>query len=520
MPKVTMELDNIHDTINRPVNIAIAKQIAERIGFDPTTVPEMANVNGAMAVRGSDIETDSRQNKFIGTNRASIEISEAYVDRSLMTSNVDWTEHQTIFRDERLGLYVSPHYRKMEVTVQMTIREHDRTRAVAMHSAMQTRIDKTVFNTVHDVKYNYNIPGSVMVLLMDTYRRREHLGGYGENLAKWFNDCFCKQWRITTASNGMGATVTIGEGQIRISGWFEDDPTPPIWEAYGDKEGAWTTTVNYKFWYDKPEVLVVTYPYITHNQMVPREYIDIEQPNWFGTIGARQSQTENVLQAFTPQFGYENSWLHNPGIPIPSWDDWLMPTVTITPHYMNMFRFMTVLNYDPPTTVDLHTLINFETDILPDWTVWPEAIAYLKATHAKATLPYRNVFTVQIYRWDNLMDMKRTYLDADLNVGYLDELSVRDNHHVVFNFLTDPSLLTRDAIIDLSRHWCFGYKWFQVLWPNIIKKFPLPDSTCMCDPSLIYEIIEEMNKELELVAAPPKPKWPLVGSFVIKTGEV
>ncbi len=515
MPKEIIELTDLYDTVTRPVNITIAKQIAERIGFDPSIMPEFANTAGTFGVRGSNMETDSTSNIWQGTSRSLIEVTESYVDRGLMTNNMLQTEWPAIFTDPKLDVYLSPHYRKVEVSVRMIVKERDQSRANAMHAAIKSRIDQTVFNTNHSVKYNYNIPPVVVAILLDIYRLRENVAGYGQNSAEWFNEAFSKNWRITTAQNGMGSTITLGEGQLRISGWFDGDPEPPQWEMYGDKEGAWSTEVNYKFWYDRPEALIFKYPLIVHNQLISKDYIDFTVPDWFQYVGARQSRSETILQEFTPQFGYEGSWLTTPGIPIPVWDEWLEPKPVHVPYYMSLFRFMATLDNSDPDNVDYHSLINFERDIKPDWDIWPEAIGYMKDTAAKMTQPYRNVFIFQVYEWDRLRDMSLTHVDSDLNVTYDEALSLRDNYHVNVSFLTDPSMLTRDAIIDLANHWCFGYKYFQVVWPKIVKLYPAPDSTCMTSPETIYQIIEDMKKDLDLYSPPPISKLPTVASFVI-----
>ena len=512
MPKIALELTDYYTTVSRPVNIAIATQIAKRLGLDPEIKPEMSGLNEFFLVRGSDISSDGATNITPGTERVQISITEEYADSGLMTSPLLKTEWPAIFRDDSLETYISPHYRKIETSVNFTLRVRDHVQAQMVVSAIKARIDQTVFNTIHDVKYNYNLPPTAMFILFDVYRRRSNVDGYNDSMAAWFKECFTNNYRITTAQNGDGATVTLADGQIRIHGWFDGDPQVPRAETSSDKEGPMLIEFSYKFWYDRPESLVINYPYVVHQQLPDPKLIDTERPNWVDNVAARRSWFEEVLHDFSNYYGQENSWLINPGIPVPFFDDWLIPNGLEIPYHMNMFRFITTLDY---VNGDYRSLMNL-VDELKDFEIWEEAIAYLKATGSKVNKPYHNAFSIQLYEGDFLRDMKELTLDSDLNLSYNEDLLLRANYHVTMSFCYDPSLLKKEAIEDLANHWCFGYKYFKMIWPNIIKKFPEPDSTCMTSIQNVYDVIEEMGKELDLVSPPPIPKIPTVGSFFIK----
>lgn len=513
MPKVNIEIKDVYSTVTRPVNTKIARQIADRLGIDPSILPEMPNLQEFFPVRGSQVGTEQRDNIYPGTSKITITVSEEYSDRNLMTTPVNNTEWPAIFRDDKIQLYISPHYRQIECTVNFTFRARDRVTIDAIRAGIQTRIDQTVFNTIHDVKYNYNIPPEIFMLLVDIHRRRNEVAPYNDTIAEWFNECFTKNYRLTATQSGLGVACTIGEGQIRIHGWFEDDPTPPQRDDSADSEGQWLTTVNYKFWYQKPEILVVNYPLVTHNQLVPNEYIDAERERIVGEVQAKMSRTEEIMQGFQLQYKQDNTWLTTPGIQIPVWDEWLEPYKPNVPYYMNLFRVMSLLVTEP--TPNLRFLGNLEEDIEP-WTMWPEAIAYMKSLHTKLNKPYMNVFNVQIYEWDELRNMANYDIDNQLNIGFDEDLDLRNNYHYMIGFLTDPSLLRREAIKDLANHWCFGWKYFKMLWPNLDeKKYPPPDSTCMTDWRTVVDIIEDMGKELELEAPPPYAVLPTVGNFTL-----
>lgn len=513
MPKFALELSDYYTTVSRPVNIAIAAQVAKRIGLDPDITPEMAGLSEFLLVRGSDIDSGNQPSNITpAKKRVQISVTEAYVDRDLMTSPMLKTEWPAIFRDDKLQVYLSPHYRKIEATVNFSLRVRDHVEAQLVASAIRGRIDQTVFNTIHDVKYNYNLPPTVMFILIDIYRRRNAVEGHNDTMAEWFKECFSDNYRITTAQNGNGATVTLADGQIRITGWFDGDPEVPEVRTNDEKEGPMLIEFSYKFWYDRPEAIIVNYPYVIHQQLPDEKLIDKERPNWVDNIAARKSWFEEVLHTFSNYYQIENSWLNNPGIPVPYFDDWLLPKTLQIPYHMNMFRFMTTLDYENNDNKSLMNLL----EQLEDFVIWDEAIGYLKDTCAKTSTPYRNVFSLQLYEYDELQDMKDLSLDADLNLVNNTDLDNRANYHVTLSFCTDPSLLKKDAIEDLARHWCFGYKYFTMLWPNMVNKFPAPNATCMTTIENIYDVIEEMGKELELIAAPPIPKLPTVGSFFIK----
>lgn len=512
MPKLALELKDYYTTVSRPINIGIARDIADRIGFDPHITPEMAGLYEFFLTRGSELGPKTPENIVPATQRVVVSVREEYVDRDLMTSPMLRTEWPAIFRDDSLEVYISPHYRKIEATISCQVRCRDHVEAQMVRSAMKGRIDQVVVGMSHSVKYNYNLPPSVMFILMDIYRRREAVAGYNETMAEWFKKCFTNNYRITTALNGDGATVTLADGQIRINGWFDGDPTIPELELSGNREGAMTVQFDYKFWYDRPETLIVNFPYSIHQQLPADILIDKERPAWVDNTAARRSWFEEVMHEFSNYYGIENSWMNNPGIPVPYYDDWTFPKTLEIPYHMNMFRFLVVLDHEND---DKRTLFNMEEQLV-DWEIWPEAIGYLKATAAKTSKPYRNVFTLQLWESDQLRDMKDMILDSNLDLTYGEDLEMRANYHVSMSFCLDPSLLKKDAIQDLADHWCFGYKYFEMIWPKLPTKFPKPDSTCRTTPDEIYKIIEEIAKDTELVAPPPVPKLPTVGNFFIK----
>lgn len=514
MPTITATIPEVHKTVIRPVAIEVVKDVLKFLRIDEKITP--VEYNGAMqnlAPRESTLDKEPA-NTFQTKQRVIITLSDEYVDRALMSTPILKQEHPCVFRDPDMNVYVFPVKQTREFTIDLTLNAPDRVTAARWVRNLKSLISSTVYNNFHAPVFSYNIPLEIMQFLIDIHNRGESFKPYNRKISEWFADKFTNNFTFVTDQAGKSATPVIREQQIKVMGYFAGGTDIPREEPDSDGTGGWSTSLSYKFWLDVPEQMVMTFPLMTHQQLLSEKYISYELPDWVDILKSNSSLSAQVFKHFDSAYKISHPLDITPGIPLPTCDDWRRPNI-LAPSFIDTFRILIQLEENNPLLCNLRELDG-------NFTYWPIFIDYMSRTYQKMTgALYHNIFHCTVWRWDQLQNYDEVSVNANLDVSFNGPINLRDNYHLCISMLTDPSLLTDDALNDLGADSCLVYAYLKLLFPNYIDKYMSKPTICSSvDPGYIKEIISELGKDVNLALSNRFLPPVTVGQYTIIAGNI
>lgn len=510
MPRFAVEIPEVWESITRPVVMQVTRDMFTSLGV-PQDTPIMYVGGGISTPQpGSTLDDHGKvKNTFPTKTKFKIEVSEDYPEADALSMAVFRPEQNHVFMDSDLGIYVKPAYQRAEVTITVTYRTSDRTDAELWQNKEKRIVGRGKDDYLTDVTYHYPIPPSVMVILCELHRMREENKGYGEPIGKWLKDHFSPKFTTISNQAGNGETVVIRENQVSITGWFDFGHTPPQFQQDGEG-GAWETDFTFKFFYDKPETVVMDYPLMIHNNIVGPQFRDDSKPYSFEEDFILQpSLSKSLFQKFGYPERAKLAWQARPGLPIPHFDDWLPD------HELPVTQCITrlLLQVDP---ADKRAIINLAD--LGNWKFKTTALAYMLSDRTFITSPRESVFSLTLHRKQELMDISKLQVTQGLDVFYQEDLDERQYYHLVVSVLTDLTYLSLGALRRLSAHGAFAIDYLKMLDPSMVTsgKLPILLPGGEVNFNQLREAAMYAAQRRYLEKAPTQARWNLVGSFVIQ----
>lgn len=526
MPRETVSIAETYHSITRPVAISVIKDMIQNLGLNKETsiifpgladqVPFNATTTDS-ATPTTPINTPTRQQAFITVN-------ETFADHTARSEHPDYIDAAPIFYDKELNVLVKPIYNTKMMDIGVTLRAADATTVRRWFIHLKDMISRDFQTGAHLIHYSYVIPEGIMLLLLEIYNKRESNAPYNETVSKYINGHFSKRFAIDTNQAGKANTPLIREEQTMVHAWFELDQTNPNNPEKNNNTGEWEIELNYKFYYSKVEKLVIDYPLVVHNQQIDTKFINLAQlPAFEHNYLQRTTDARLPLSHFIGHRDYGSQVQIDPGLPIPWYDDWRLPEALYNGKTEASFlRVLTLADLGSKTLMTLTDLGEFKISLA--------MLRYLKRRPISLTRIYDNIFTLRVFRDNNLLDMNKTLIDDDLNVGHTWDYNLRNVYHVSMTILTDPSLLSEEGLKDLGKDPCFLADYFYMI-TGTYNYFPKP-KYCPLDPndpnynpddhgSLtpgdIKDIIENIGKDKDLISPPPYYRMQTVGNYTIRS---
>lgn len=512
MPKYTLAIEEIDESIYRPVVINVISEVLTLFGLDTTPALLFKGESPQHAYLNSDIEgeyTDGN-NRYLGEGYLTINGYENELNPTMLLSTpVDYPDNRPIFEDPLLGVTLTPSRisRKIEASMSLTGTEKQIERWGAI---IKQKTAHGLLNGVHAVKYHYPIPHHYMGLLVEIFNRREGVKGYGDNLGAWLKKHFISTMTVIRDLSGNNPVFAIQETQRDILGWFDFGTGVPKKEKDGEA-GRFILNFTYTFYIDVPETINAHFPLIIHNQMVPAEWLPRPQPMAeLDFIKQQGSYSEEAFNHFRyNQVGTEYTWsATRVGLSIPEFDDWVEDEQP--PGYVSILRLLSKL--DPINPNRIHSLGN-----LGQWNIDELCKAYMVKQRQYITRPYDCLFNLQAYRYNNLLYQDQTTLTPELHVEYTEEVDFRQMYHCVIGMCYDPRQLTDIAIEGLVDNACLFKTWVVTLYPGADKFFGWDMSTCTIGSDGDHMTKDEIITIIDTITKYPGEKalWALVGFFTI-----
>jgi hypothetical protein len=487
MPRLVYMCPGLKRSTVRPVVFDIARQMLAHTGL-PSDLPiryngEETSVNYQP---GSTISEESESSKFQSEAQWVIRVEENYYQDNALSQAVYQVENPHIFLDEPTRVFLMPTYSHMEITLNLTYRGTDKDAARKWRDDLRTRVAMNRQNFLHEVDYHYLIPKEVMDALAMIHELQEETEPYNRTFDEYLKLCFTPRARVIVNQAGEHPTWAIAETQGRVQGFFEFELDPG--EGQKDSDTAsWSTDFSYKFRFDSPLGVVLEYPMVIHNQIVPEAF----RPDRIKPEDTDKLHQFTLSGSFMRQF--EKSWNVEfngiMGVSIPPFDDWLPARQSVP---TNTVRLCTVLcSIDPDQPLNLLDL----SELGEDWEIDSEVLAFLIGEHRFLTKLGLSAFHISIYRNKTLMDVNFFEIDQNLMVKFKQPMSLRDVFHVRIALYERPGLLSQDAKNRLRNNCSVARKVMLALRPSLAD---MPNMlTCLPGNYMAKQVFDDANREID-----------------------
>lgn len=439
MPRLAVEVSDTYDSITRPVVLAVSRKLVERLSLPTGTQVQYTGAADTAIQPGSALGDTPVPVQFPFTSKARISATEEYNEDQVLTTAVFKNEHNVIFADHALGVYLKPVYVGTQMTVSFRYRAPDRVSAERWRNELRRRASQGMGEQLHDFSYHYAIPKELQVILIEIFDRREAVAGYGETLETYFQEHFTDRLAGLTTLAGTEGVVAISEYQLGVLGWFNFPAVPDNPELAGDG-GAWEVGFDYTFQFDKVLSVAMEYPILIHNQLLDERFRPQEGPYSLEQHRRDPSWSRHLLDNYTSL--YRSHDVRVGGVVYPDFDDWLplrAPLRTI-PLFTSL---MGVDETDPTLVVNFHDL--------GDFAISPNILAFMR-TEGHHLLRHRSsVFLISLYRGDHPLPPEELTLSSDLELRTRAPMDLRDVHHVQLSLVIDGTILVPGAIDRLRR---------------------------------------------------------------------
>lgn len=474
MPTLALPILELYAAVERPVATDIAKQLAKIMGLDKDIIISFPAKDGAMpqydSRLGQDKNSDTAQ--FRASSKLSISITEEYKEGSELNTIVRSPNAPVLFSDVPLGIEMYPVYSLTAVSIDFTYRCSSRREAEVFRDQYRARLAEGARQNMFSAEYSIGVPKAYVLILKAIHDLREKQGGYGETWSEWMRMLDPKATVLTTMA-GTEPLLVFSERQENISGYWDFDLPPEA--SKSDLGAVFEMTMTYKYDYEKPIMMVLRYPNIVHNQVLPKKYVKTSETMSYGALAGSRGDHTADLDAFRAASGYYYDTLD--GIRQPFWDDF-NPNLQ-TDKLFNLVTMLVRVDKDEP-----RRLINLS-EFSP-YRASQSVLDALQMFRSTCTAEYGSPFLIKVFENNNPLHALRYSLTETNDVVTNFDLDIRKTYRVSICLVVDPAVLTVPTIEKLLRAPPMGLAYLEALKP-------LSDEPDMPIKVLANRLIDKLN---------------------------
>ena len=443
-----LPIRGIYESITRPVSLSILKDIKDVLYLNPDIRTKLYN-------QIEDFHTMYQSGPLGLTENAPKleEIKFSVVEETntdtLITTSTNYIDYKPILHDKDVNAYIKPIYVESIIKFSIKYKSRSKSNVTNFINMLRLSVAETNFLKFHNIEYMFYLHPEILELFLDISRLKHNVTKDNTTYEDYLIKHSDGRLSIVGGLDGNVSNMNIvaKEKQRDVMGYFESDIIE-VKEEYDSNENIWIADFTYTLKYNKPTALVIGYPILIYNQLLPEKYI-VMQDN-LGDSGKLNYQTTytnnwfspfhntNVLNKELNKLNFKGKFLN-----IPSFDSFI-PKVNI-PYYVAVFSVLVSISED-----DRRSLLNLKD--LMDYQLNQDIInCLLNGEWKYISKRYKSVFYLTLYENDKLMPDGILDIDADLNVFATIDLDLTKTYRVVFNILTDLSAGDK-AILDRMKH--------------------------------------------------------------------
>lgn len=456
MPTFIEEVPELDISVRRPVIADVLRDLFQQTNIDINKLP-IYQMGRTVSIPQLNSTLDPTVNKERLSTETRIEVGMDEEITNPTIAPILYPDSISVFHDKALQVSLVPTIVPTKTTISVRFVCSSRVAAQNWQQAIRRQVAQRQFNPIHTVKFYYPIPMNHMYALSKIHEMREAQSGYGESFGQWLKDKFTNRFSVISNSVGKGSQFVIREQQTNIIGYYDFGEEVEKVEKE-DSAGSYAVSFTYSFFYERPDNVVLKFPTVIHNQIVPEEIRDDRQIEEVHPEIYYSSNSGAAFNSFAFTGQTNLPYRSFPGLAIPYFDEWY-PTYK-QPYYENMLRITSQISPD-----DLRWIGNID-GVLP-YVLEPHVIAYMKKTPHAMSTRREHLFNVSVHRWDELWATDELIVDKTLKVMSPVDMNLRDMWHLNVDICYDISTLSDRAFRELCAHPKVLQDWLYIFKPKV-----------------------------------------------------
>lgn len=438
-------INDVIQTVSRPILFDVLRELKNIMRISNETEIRYYGNDGFAMQAGSSIDMRDKTaitNKWPHVENLTIEVNEI-PDPDQMHTAQSWRfEAPAIFADTGLGIYLWPVYMPKRVEISIKYKAADENSAQRWANDMRLRYIQGREVILHDVIYSYNLPGQIVNALSTLHTLREKVAGYGENFETWLRKSISERATIVTNFAAAQRELAISENEVRVQGYFEG--LHDIQQASKESDtGRWVSTITYVFTYQQPNEVVMQYPLMVHQQLVPSALRPREPISTFQYAFKQWKQTDLSFE----QFGAQNKILLNKsadGLVMPPYD-------TFLPRSNPMTSVRAFMGLSSISASDKKYL--FDLNDLGDFKFHSDVLQFIKDfEYPFMCVPFGSLLQIHYYSGPRIKEQTDLELHSDLKLYFKQDGDLRQVYRVRIGLICDFELVHPNALIRLKNN--------------------------------------------------------------------
>lgn len=495
MPRAYLNLDEVYETIHRPVVLEITKQMIRQAGFDRDKDLRVS-FRGDLDVSKEALSISGNLNS--GTDRYGSEekLSINVVEKDVVGTN----QHERSVRGQPLILldpltktYAHCVYSEKEVEILFRYRSDSRNELESIRSNLSSMFSNRKEVIAHEINYDIQIPKMLVVIMTEIFKLRETYKPTNMEVGKYITNCFRVKPTIFSDLKGENKTLGYKEKQSNIQGNFDIQEIPK--PEHVELGVQYTLEFSYVFRYSKPRSMFLKYPFVINSKILDKRFYDTEPKyDYIKINGERSSFTKQEDSfRFSPKAWHER----RDGIVEPNYDD--EPLLKTPRGYKLISRDLMLMEEG-----DRH-VFNIK-DVMSDYEVSDFVYQTLLSEKERSFKAYSSYFLFVVSSDESAMSETQFIMDDHGDVYSKDELDISKTYRIYFYILEDYSLLSRFDVDRICNKPDVTLGMLDMVDPTLNERKLLP--RVIGNKKLVtaefFNAVNEMNKKVELRWHPNK----------------
>ena len=484
MPKAVYLIQDVRESMVRPVVLDITRQVLEWTGLPRTTQLLYAGENTEVFQPDSTMTTEARLNQFDSTTRWTINVEERTSQDVALTASVDYMDHPPIFYDPDSHVMIRPAYVEVDLVFSFVAKFTDRNHARMWRNDIRTRAAMNREARYHKASYSYLIPQECLEIAHQINKMRVAVASYHETFTQYWNRYITPKATVLSDQVDKNTRSAIAETQAELIGFFDFEVESEEGSKHAENS-SWDIDFTYIVKIHVPEAVWMNYPLMVHNQLIPKEFRQTAKPPRPEDTKLQYSMIADALQQFVKQNQAVTKGI--PGLSIPVFDDWFPEEKTIPIDTLRMVTVMTTI--DEMNPLELVTLSEFSSK----YHFNADVLEFMKSEYQYLTKYRLSILNVMVYKNTLSMPLDSYYVTEDLKVMLVDQPDLRAQYHVRVSLYQRPQLLTPEAKTRLRNHCSAALLLLLTLDPDIARFNP----TCMIQDYMSEPLFNQIAQEID-----------------------
>lgn len=475
MPKYVIPIPRVFETVTRPLIKKLTEEVCVQFNIPPSCEFVFYGRASGIPINNSTVDTGNSSLRLDTEHRISVEYEEEVMNPFEVT--VLRRNERFIFLDTELRTWLKPVKVPMKLTVNFEYIAPDRNSATEWRQQAQLNSYRMANQFNFDADFHYYIPNGVAMQLVRIHTLREASQvPLNESLGEWFSRCYSDTMTVLSDLSGRRTRHAIATKLVALQALIDMKyDIAPV--EKDNPAGTWKTNFSITLYYDRPDDIVMGYPLMIHNQLIPKKY---REDNPTSLVDRSEVLgNPNLHQADLAMFESRNRARYldrfTNGIKLPAFDDWIH-TYQLRDHTCVSTLLIALSPTEP------HWLFTFTDEFLGDYRFSTRAKNFMQRSGYSMFIPNDSVINISLHCWDDLMPGNILTIDRGLRLETTETLDPTKMYHLVVTLLTDLSKLSDKGWEDLENEPGFLEDIVDSLYPDKDNQPEFPKNDPDYDP--------------------------------------